>query len=72
MTIQRKDGAEYEAYFDSADISGIANAVRGVPRGYINERGNGVTDECISYLAPLIFGEVFPVYVSGMPKHIIF
>lgn len=72
MTIQRKDGAEYETYFDSADISGIANAVRGVPGNYINERGNGVTDECISYLAPLIFGEVFPVYESGMPKHITF
>ena len=72
MTIQRKDGAEYASYYDSADISGIANAVRGVPLDYINERGNGVTDECISYLAPLISGEVFPVYEAGMPKHITF
>ena len=72
MTIQRKDGAEYISYYDSADISGIANAVRGVPLNYINERGNGVTGECISYLAPLISGEVFPVYEAGMPKHITF
>ena len=72
MTIQRKDGAEYASCYDSADISGIANAVRGVPLDYINERGNGVTDECISYLAPLISGEVFPVYEAGMPKHITF
>ena len=68
----RKDGAEYSVSFDSADISGIANAVRGVPRHYINEDGNGVTSECISYLAPLIVGEVFPIFEMGMPKHVTF
>ena len=72
ITINRKDGAEYLVSFDSADISGIANAVRGVPRHYINEDGNGVTSECMSYLAPLIVGEVFPIFEMGMPKHVTF
>ena len=72
MTINRKNGAEYSSYFDSADIAGIANAVRGVPRHFINEDGNGITDECISYIAPLIVGELFPSYEFGMPKHITF
>ena len=70
ITIKRKNTAEYSSYFDSADISNIANAVRGVPRHFVNEGGNGVTDECISYIAPLIVGEVFPKYENGMPKHI--
>jgi 6-phosphofructokinase 1 len=70
MTINRKNTAEYESYFDSADISGIANAVRGVPRSFINEKGNGINAECIEYLLPLIEGEVFPKYENGMPKHI--
>lgn len=70
MTINRKNTAEYESCFDSADISGIANAVRTVPGGFINDEGNGITDECIEYLLPLIEGEVFPKYENGMPKHI--
>ena len=71
MTINRSLGEEYSVYFDSADISGIANGVKGVPREYINSAGNGITDECIKYLAPLILGEVSPVYECGLPKHFI-
>lgn len=72
MTINRKYGADYSAYYGSADIAGIANAVRSVPRDFINDTENGVSEECISYLLPLIRGEVFPVYVNGLPAHIKF
>ena len=61
MTINRKDKAEYSIYYDSADISGIANAVRSVPLDFVNDTQNGVTEHCISYLLPLICGEVSPV-----------
>ncbi len=70
ITIGRKNTAEYESCFGSADISGIANAVRRVPRSFINDEGNGIKDECLKYLLPLIEGEVFPKYENGMPKHI--
>ena len=71
MIINRKNAAEYSVSFGSADISGIANAVKSVPKEYINEDENGVTDECLDYLAPLIIGEVFPRYENGMPAHIV-
>lgn len=71
MTINREDDEIYSVYFDSADISGIANGVKQVPREYINSEGNGITDDCIKYLAPLILGEVFPGYENGLPKHIV-
>ena len=71
MTINRADTESYSVYYDSADISGIANGVKQVPAEYINENGNGVTDACIRYLAPLIIGETTPVYENGIPKHII-
>ncbi len=71
MTINRNDGEEYSVYYGSADIAGIANGVKGVPTEYINAEGNGVTEECISYLAPLIVGEVHPVYENGLPKHFV-
>ena len=69
MTINRADSDNYTVYYDSADISGIANGVKGVPANFINSDGNGITDECVSYLAPLILGEVMPVYENGLPKH---
>ena len=71
MTINRAEGENYSVYYDSADISGIANGVKSVPPTFINDSGNGITDECIAYLAPLIIGEVYPEYENGMPKHII-
>ena len=71
MTINRGAGEEYSSYFDSADIAGIANGVKQVPREYITPDGNQITDECKKYLAPLIMGERFPEYENGLPKHIV-
>ena len=36
-----------------------------------NANGDGVTVECIKYLAPLIMGEVNVKYENGLPKHVI-
>ena len=71
MTIDRAEGDEYSVTYGSADISGIANGVKGVPDEYINAMGNGITEAGIKYLAPLIMGEVTPEYENGLPKHII-
>ena len=71
MTINRAEETEYSVFFDSADISGIANGVKNVQREFINEAGNGITEECMRYIAPLIMGEVCPEYENGLPKHII-
>jgi 6-phosphofructokinase 1 len=71
MTINREAGDPYSVFYDSADISGIANGVRQVPRDFINESGNGVTNECVKYLAPLIVGEIYAEYENGLPNHFI-
>ncbi len=52
------------------DIDKIANKVRTVPDSFINERGNGITDEGVKYLLPLIEGESYPEYKCGLPVHI--
>ena len=69
ITASREDGYRFEV--SSADISSIANAVRGVPDEYINENADGITDAGIKYLAPLIAGEVAVEYENGLPKHIV-
>ena len=71
IIMQRNNEAEYSISFDSADISSIANAVKTVPKHYINQEENGVTEECIKYLLPLIIGEVSSTYENGMPKHML-
>lgn len=62
---------EYSISYEAADISKIANAVRSVPRHYINDAGNNVTEACLSYIRPLILGEVYPKYENGLPVHFV-
>ena len=70
-TIERCDGKEYSVSFGVADIRTIANEIKTVPERYINARGNGVTEECMEYLKPLIVGENDVKYENGLPLHVI-
>ncbi len=71
MTIVRRDTDEYSSEVGFSEISSIANAVRIVPNEYINDTADGITAAGLSYLAPLISGEVTVQYENGLPKHII-
>lgn len=51
------------------DLKDVANTEKTVPREWINERGNNVTDEFIEYVVPLIQGEVETPYEHGMPRY---
>ena len=51
------------------DLKDVANAEKVVPREWINEEGNNVTDEFIEYVVPLIQGELETPYEHGMPKY---
>jgi hypothetical protein len=48
----------------------VANAEKPVPREWINERGNFVTEEFIRYVTPLIQGEVEVPIENGLPKYV--
>ena len=70
MVAVRKDDP-YTITISSKPVSDIANAVKTVPDAYINAEGNGITEEGVHYLAPLIIGERKPVFVNGLPKHFV-
>ncbi len=57
----------YSCVFGHMDIDLIANRTKFVPKHFINERGNHVTDECLRYIIPLIEGECYPEYKNGLP-----
>ncbi len=69
MTIRRLEGETYSYETGHEDIFTIANQTKCVPDEFINERGNGVTDECLKYLLPLIKGERYPEYKDGLPVY---
>ena len=71
MTIIRKSTNPYVFEVGHNDISVIANQVKHVPAEFINARGNNVTDECATYLMPLIEGEAAPKYKNGIPQFLI-
>lgn len=60
----------YAIKYKSAPIKGIANEAKSVPREWINEAGNDVTGDMISYLLPLIQGEAETTYVNGIPSYL--
>jgi len=67
-TIQRDDSENYHVTYGSVPVYEVANGVKKVPRDFINERGNDVTEKMIDYLKPLIKGEVDMSYNDGLPE----
>ena len=61
------EGEPYSSVFGHMDIDLIANRTKFVPKHFINERGNFVTDDCLRYILPLINGESYPEYRGGLP-----
>lgn len=60
----------YQCTTEVKDVHKIANDERLVPREWVNEEGNYVTDEFMTYITPLIQGDVAPVMVDGIPRHL--
>lgn len=71
MMLQRTSTAPYETELQLIDVALVANQTRYVPREFINEASNDVTDECCAYLLPLIQGERELIFENGLPLHVI-
>lgn len=69
ITINRIDSDCYQVEYGHALIANIANEARSVPREWINERGNDITEAMYDYLRPLILGEVTLTYSNGLPVY---
>lgn len=69
-TLRRTSDVPYEITYGTEDVSVIANTEKFVPREWINEAGNDVTDEMISYLKPLTVGVAQMLYKNGLPDYI--
>lgn len=69
VTVRRLSSNPYEVSYEFADINGIANEIKTVPREWINETGNDVLAPMYDYLRPLIVGEPELSYKDGLPVY---
>ena len=70
-SLTRVSDAPYTVEYSGVDIREVANKEKKIPVEWINEAGNGVKEELITYLTPLVQGEVSSIYEDGMPSYIV-
>lgn len=70
VTAIRKSNDPYNVVMSDTDVKNVAGLVKHVPREWINERGNDVTQQFIDYAYPLILGEPVVKYQRGIPDYL--
>lgn len=70
MTLNRVSNNPYRIEIGTADIVGIANEAKSIPREWINKEGNDIEPELFEYLSPLILGEPIIPYEKGIPAYL--
>lgn len=71
ITLDRNGDNPYQCGTSAHDIHDIANVERKVPDEWITEDGSNISDEFVKYARPLIMGELTPLYVDGLPAHLV-
>lgn len=71
ITLNREQQAAYRCTMGYYDIHSIANGEKTVPVDWITKDGRGLTEDFLNYAKPLIRGEQQPVYVDGLPMHLV-
>ena len=72
VTLKRVSQDPYLCVTDICDVREIANIEKKVPAEWISPERNGVTEEFLNYVRPLIQGELNPLVVNGVPGHLTF
>ncbi len=70
VVIERVSDDPYQSTTNVYDVHRIANDEKVVPREWINEAGDYVTEEFVDYVMPLIQGSSTPIMVEGLPRHL--
>ena len=70
VVLKRISDDPYQCSTEVKDVHKIANDEKLVPREWVNAEVTYVTEEVIAYIKPLIQGDVSPVMVDGIPRHL--
>lgn len=69
-TLEVEPGEDYKCSTGLVELKKTANAERKVPREWLNEKGNFVTDEFTKYVKPLVKGEVQLPILNDIPSFV--
>ncbi len=69
VSLERKSNDPYECELTLADLEVVANEEKLIPREWLNEAGNDVTQSFLDYARPLIQGEVPTPIQDGLPRY---
>ena len=70
VSLVRESNSPYICRMDKVPLCAVANAVKKVPREWINKERNYVTQEMLDYLRPLIMGEAPLNMKDGLPYYV--
>ncbi|WXG43663.1 MAG: 6-phosphofructokinase [Promethearchaeati archaeon SRVP18_Atabeyarchaeia-1] len=63
ITLVREPSSSYRCTTGLVELEKVANSTKSLPRGFINNEGNGMTEEFHRYAIPLV-GDPLPEYVK--------
>jgi len=69
-TVVRKSDKPYKWAVGMASLENVANREKTMPRDFISADGFGISKKCRVYLEPLIKGEDYPPFKSGLPDYV--
>mgnify|MGYP004458739611 FL=1 len=70
LTMHRTSQHPYCVTTHFSPVDDIANQAKSIPREWINEAGNDITQELVDYMLPLIQGEPDLKYKDGLPVYL--
>ena len=69
-TIVRVSDRPYKWKIGMAKLEEVANKEKMMPRAFISIDGFHITQECRTYIEPLIQGEDYPPFKNGLPDYV--
>lgn len=70
VILERLSDDPYQCTTSLRNVHKVSNVEKVVPREWISENGDYVTEEFLNYVRPLIQGDVPPIMVDGIPRHL--
>lgn len=71
ITLIRSDSDTYACETGLTPLEDVANQVKAIPEGWIDENGTSMKYPFIKYALPLIEGEIAMPYENGLPKQVV-
>ncbi len=71
VALKRLSDEPYQCATELVDIAKVANFEKKVPLEWVNENYTDMLDPFKRYARPLIQAELTPMYIAGLPRHIV-